>query len=182
MKNETEAEPLTAIHNQVIAAREGRDPKVIARMFSGWAVFGERQFVRGYVLLLPDPVVPSLNALAAQERAQFLLDMARLGDALLKVTSALRINYALLGNAEPALHAHVIPRYGDEPAALRASHPWAYDWDAAPLFDRAVHGELAEQLRRELTRMGVSKPMRFDPGANAQPDGAPLPGAGKRRR
>jgi hypothetical protein len=48
MKNESTAESLTAIHHQVIAAREGRDPRVIARLFTGWAVLGERQFVRGY--------------------------------------------------------------------------------------------------------------------------------------
>ncbi len=157
----------TAVHQQVAAARDGKDPRVVARLFSGWVVFGERQFVRGYVLLLPDPVVPTLNALGAQERGQFLLDMARLGDALLKVTDALRINYAILGNLEPALHAHVIPRYANEPAALRTSHPWAHDWQAAPLFDRPEYAELSESLRRELTRMGVAKPMRYDPGANA---------------
>ena len=67
MKSE-KAESQTAIHQQVVAAREGKDPRVIARLFSGWVVFGERQFVRGYVLLLPDPVVPTLNALGAQER------------------------------------------------------------------------------------------------------------------
>ena len=42
MKNDAAAEPQTAIHTQVIAAREGRDPRVIARLFSGWAVFGEQ--------------------------------------------------------------------------------------------------------------------------------------------
>jgi diadenosine tetraphosphate (Ap4A) HIT family hydrolase len=167
MKNETEAEPLTAIHNQVIAAREGRDPKVIARMFSGWAVFGERQFVRGYALLLPDPVVPNLNALGAKERIAFLSDMSRLGDALLKVTGAARINYAIFGNQDPALHAHVIPRYHDEPAPLRAAQPWAYDWSVAPAFERAASLELADSLLRELGRMGVTKPMRYTPGANA---------------
>jgi diadenosine tetraphosphate (Ap4A) HIT family hydrolase len=161
------AERLTAIHEQVVAAREGKNPRVVARLFCGWVVFGERQFVRGYVLLLPDPVVPTLNALGAKERGQFLLDMARLGDALLKATNALRINYAILGNLEPALHAHVIPRYAEEPEALRTAHPWAHDWQAAPLFDRVEYAELSEALRRELTRMGVSKPMRYDPGANA---------------
>jgi diadenosine tetraphosphate (Ap4A) HIT family hydrolase len=166
MKSE-KAESPTAIHQQVLAAREGKDPRVIARLFCGWVVFGERQFVRGYVLLLPDPVVPTLNALGAKERGQFLLDMARLGDALLKVTNALRINYAILGNLEPALHAHVMPRYAEEPEALRTAHPWAYDWQAAPLFDRAEYAALSEALRRELTRMGVTKPMRYDPGANA---------------
>jgi diadenosine tetraphosphate (Ap4A) HIT family hydrolase len=166
MKSE-KPEVQTAIHQQVAAAREGKDPRVVARLFSGWVTFGERQFVRGYVLLLPDPVVPALNALGAQERGQFLLDMARLGDALLNVTDALRINYAILGNAEPALHAHVIPRYANEPAELRTTHPWAHDWQAAPLFDRAEYTALSEALRRELTRMGVTRPMRFDPGVNA---------------
>jgi diadenosine tetraphosphate (Ap4A) HIT family hydrolase len=145
MKSE-KTELQTAIHQQVVAAREGKDPRVAARLTSGWVLFGERQFVRGYVLLLPDPVVPTLNALGAQERTQFLLDMARLGDALLKVTNALRINYAILGNLEPALHAHVIPRYADEPEELRTAHPWAHDWQAAPLFDRI----------RELERVAAS--------------------------
>jgi len=167
MKNDAAAEPSTAIHTQVIAAREGRDPRVIARLFTGWAVFGERQFVRGYLLLLPDPVVPNLNTLGARERIAFLSDMSRLGDALLKVTGAVRINYAIFGNQEPALHAHVIPRYADEPEALRAAQPWAYDWQAAPAFERAACQDLAEALLRELTRLGVTKPMRFTPGANA---------------
>ena len=168
MKNEVAAEPLTAIHAQVIAAREGRDPRVIARLFSGWAVFGERQIVRGYALLLPDPVVPNLNALGARERIAFLSDMSRLGDALLKVTGAARINYAIFGNQDPALHAHVIPRYLDEPEELRSKHPWAYDWNDAPLFERGAAQELADSLLRELTRLGVTKPMRFNPGANAE--------------
>jgi diadenosine tetraphosphate (Ap4A) HIT family hydrolase len=167
MKNDEAVEPLTAIHRQVNEARAGRDPRVIARLFSGWAVFGERQFVRGYALLLPDPVVPNLNALGARERGAFLTDMTRLGDALLKVTGALRINYAMFGNEEPALHAHVIPRYLDEPEPLRAAHPWAYDWKAAPAFERAAYRELADSLLRELERLGVTKPMRFAPGANA---------------
>jgi diadenosine tetraphosphate (Ap4A) HIT family hydrolase len=162
-KNETD----TAIHRQVADAREGRDPRVITRLFSGWAVFGQQQFVRGYVLLLPDPVVPSINALGAKERSQFLSDMSRVGDALLKVTNAIRINYAIYGNLEPALHAHIIPRYADEPESHRTQQPWAYDWTKAPQFDRAGCAELAEAMRRELSRMGITKPMRFDPGANA---------------
>jgi diadenosine tetraphosphate (Ap4A) HIT family hydrolase len=168
MKNDTDSsETPTAIHSQVIAAREGRDPRVIARLFSGWAVFGERQFVRGYTLLLPDPVVPNLNALGARERIAFLSDMSRLGDALLKVTGAVRINYAIFGNQEPALHAHVIPRYLEEPEALRSAQPFAYDWAAAPAFERASYGELANSVLRELSRLGVTKPMRYQPGVNA---------------
>ena len=167
MKDDPKVDAETTIHLKVTAAREGRDPRVIARLFSGWAVFGDPQVLKAYAMLLPDPVVPSLNALSSQERTAFLLDMARLGDALLKVTGAVRINYAIFGNLEPALHAHVIPRYADEPERLRTAQPWAYDWQAAPAFDRAATQELGEALRRELTRMGVTKPMRFDPGSQA---------------
>jgi diadenosine tetraphosphate (Ap4A) HIT family hydrolase len=98
----------------------------------------------------------------------FLSDMSRLGDALLKVTRAVRINYAIFGNQDPALHAHVIPRYAEEPEPLRSAQPWAYDWGAAPAFERASYQELAEGLLRELTRLGVTKPMRYIPGANAE--------------
>jgi diadenosine tetraphosphate (Ap4A) HIT family hydrolase len=140
----------TAIHRDVAAARSGTEPRVIARLASGWALFGAQQFVWGYLLLLPDPVVPQLNSLHDEARARFLADMARLGDALLRTTAAVRVNYAIFGNLEPALHAHVIPRYADEPEALRTAHPWAYDWAAAPRFDAAAYADLAQALRREL--------------------------------
>lgn len=141
---------MTAIHRRVAALREGRDPTFIARLESGWAVFGERQFLRGYALLLPDPIVPTLNDLAPAARSRFLDDMARLGDALLSATAALRINYAMFGNLEPALHAHVVPRYRDELAPLDVAHPWAYDWNAAPLFDPQRDALLLEAVRHGL--------------------------------
>jgi diadenosine tetraphosphate (Ap4A) HIT family hydrolase len=140
----------TAIHRMVEAAREGRNPAVVARLGSGWVVLGERQFLRGYSLLLPDPVVPDLNALAGEARARFLGDLGRLGDALLAVTGAVRINYAIFGNQEPALHAHAIPRYADEPVALRTAQPWAYDWSQAPALDVAAAAPLAAALRLRL--------------------------------
>jgi diadenosine tetraphosphate (Ap4A) HIT family hydrolase len=141
----------TAIHRRVAALREQRDPTMIARLPSGWAVLGDPQVIRGYCLLLPDPVVPNLNALTGTWRAQFLIDMGNLGDAVLHATSALRINYAIFGNQEPALHAHVFPRQRDEPEAVRTSHPWAYDWSRAPAYDAARDRELLAAIRGLLT-------------------------------
>ncbi|MEO7774089.1 MAG: hypothetical protein ABIT36_06495 [Steroidobacteraceae bacterium] len=140
----------TVIHRRVAALRTGSDPTLIARMPSGWAVFNEQQFLRGCALLLPDPVVPTLNALQGVARSQFLLDMSLLGDALLQATGALRINYAMFGNQEPALHAHVVPRYGDESDKLRSAHPWAYDWAQAPAFDARALAPLMESVRSGL--------------------------------
>jgi diadenosine tetraphosphate (Ap4A) HIT family hydrolase len=140
----------TSIHRRVDALRAGRDPGFVARLPSGWAVLGERQVLPGYCLLLPDNVVPTLNALAGAARAAFLADMGALGDAVLSATSAVRINYAIFGNLDPALHAHVIPRYHDEPAGLRTAQPWAYDWEAAPAFDPELHRDLRDRIHAAL--------------------------------
>jgi diadenosine tetraphosphate (Ap4A) HIT family hydrolase len=140
----------TAIHRRVAGLRAGADPTCIARLASGWAVFGEQQFLRGYALLLPDPVVGTLNELHGPQRTVFLDDMARLGDAVLAATGALRINYAMFGNVEPALHAHVVPRYVDEDPVLATAHPWQYDWNAAPRFDAVREAALLAAVRRGL--------------------------------
>jgi diadenosine tetraphosphate (Ap4A) HIT family hydrolase len=140
---------MTAIHRQVEAARSGQLPRVIKKMQSGWAVLGDPQITHGYCLLLPDPVVADLNALAGEGRQQFLLDMAALGDAILRETGAQRINYEILGNVEPALHAHVIPRYAFEDPQLRTKPVWLHDWSAAPAFNDALTS-LAERLAARL--------------------------------
>jgi diadenosine tetraphosphate (Ap4A) HIT family hydrolase len=111
---------------------------------------GERQVLAGYCLLLADPPVAHLNELAEAARTQFLADMGRLGEAVQRATGALRINYAIFGNLEPALHAHVHPRYADEPPALSTANPWSYDWSAAPLFQPLVHGSLLAMIRQHL--------------------------------
>lgn len=146
---------VTLVHDRVRQAREGENPTVICRLPSGWAVLGDVQFLRGYSLLLADPVVPDLNALGERGRAAFLGDMALLGDALLEVTGADRINYEILGNSEPALHAHLFPRYRDEPEDRRRMPAWFYDWENAPGFDPErdlpLMRDLAGAVRRRLS-------------------------------
>ena len=119
-------------------------------MPSGWAVMGDPQVLRGYCLLLPDPVVPHLNEMSPGAESAFLADMARLGRAVLELTGAVRINYAIFGNVEPALHAHVLPRFADEPEAMRIANPWGYDWSNARRFDAGRDGALLAALRERL--------------------------------
>ncbi len=140
----------TVIHRRVAEAREGTNPFVVRKVPSGWVVMGDVQFLEGYCLLLPDPVVPHLNALEGEARARFLSDMGKVGDAILEVTGAVRINYEMLGNTEPALHAHLFPRHDTEPEALRPKPVWFYDWEQAPAFDPEAHGALRERIRAAL--------------------------------
>jgi diadenosine tetraphosphate (Ap4A) HIT family hydrolase len=136
----------TAIHRRVDALRQGADPSVIARLRSGWLVLASPQVTPGYCLLLPDPVVSDLNALTGAERHQFLQDMADCGDVLRDVLGAIRINYAMFGNVEPALHAHLFPRYHDEPSEQATAQPWALDWTAARAVDPSRDGPLITLL------------------------------------
>jgi diadenosine tetraphosphate (Ap4A) HIT family hydrolase len=147
----------TSIHALVERCRDGQLPAAIVKLPSGWVIMGERQVLPGYCLLLPDPVVPHLNALDADARAQFLFDMALVGDVLLAITAAARINYAIYGNVDPALHAHIFPRDSAEPENTRTAQPWALDWNAAPLYSDALHGDFKRRVGMELRKRYATK-------------------------
>ena len=136
----------TLIHRRVKECQDGTYPKLICRVSSGWVVLGDVQFVRGYCLLLPDPVVANLNAMPIEVRKNFLYEMSAIGDVLLEITDAVRINYEMIGNVEPALHAHLFPRYANEPEALRLKPVWFYNWDQAPAFDPQRDQPLMQEI------------------------------------
>ena len=145
-----------SISKQVEAARAGVKPDLICQVPSGWVVLCTMQYLRGYCIHLPDPVVPSLNNLTRQQRASYLYDMSLVGDALLEVTGAYRINYAILGNSDPFLHAHIVPRYLSEPDEYRLNTPWSYPREVkdSRLFDydrdKALIFEIRDAIRKRL--------------------------------
>jgi diadenosine tetraphosphate (Ap4A) HIT family hydrolase len=159
LKSRLLAKPMsTLIHERVELAKQGLSPQVICRLRSGWAVLGDSQFIAGYSLLLPDPVVPSLNDLAPEQRSRFLLDMTAIGDALMAVTDAYRINYEILGNSEPALHAHIFPRRLTEPDQYRCGPVFSYpktERGSRP-FDSVREDRLLRSIRDFLETEGYS--------------------------
>jgi diadenosine tetraphosphate (Ap4A) HIT family hydrolase len=119
---------------------------------------GDSQFIAGYSLLLPDPVVPSLNDLVPDQRSEFLLDMTAIGDALLATIDAYRVNYEILGNSEPALHAHIFPRRMTEPNQYRFGPVFSYpkaDRESRP-FDPVRDNRLIRLLRDFLETKGYA--------------------------
>ena len=114
---------------------------------------GDVQFLPGYCLLLADPVLPSINDVSFEARTQFLHDMVRIGDALLEVTPAYRINDEILGNAEPELHAHIFPRLMSEAADSRRKPAWCYDRATAVGSSEVEHGAIRNAMR-DLLRAG----------------------------
>ena len=125
-----------------------QDPALVCRVPSGLVYLCDMQYLRGYSILQADPQVASINALHPQARAVYLRDMVVVGDALLEVTGAYRINYAIMGNSMPILHAHIVPRYLSEPEELRRGGPWSYPQEQIDVvrFDAERDGELMRQL------------------------------------
>ena len=151
-----------AISARVARARSGDDPDLLVRMPSGYAVLAKYQPtpIQGCCMLFPDEVVSSPNDLAPAARAQFFSDLVLLGDAILEVTGAERINYLVLCNQVPELHGHCVPRFETEDPTLRLQGPFeAYDFGASPIADsngsdRELHHNLQSVLERLLSKRG----------------------------
>jgi len=124
------------------------ETRFICKLPSGLLYLAESQFLRGYCILEAEPIIKSLNDLSEDDRKVFLLDMARVGDALLKVTGAYRMNYAIMGNSQPILHAHIVPRYASEPDEFKQGLPWSYPDDqlTARVFDLNQDHKLIQQI------------------------------------
>lgn len=89
---------------------------------------------------------------------RFFADLLTVGRVLEQVLRPAKMNYEILGNTVPHLHAHVVPRPQLDPTPRKAL-PSTYLDDGRP--DPRTVRELADQLRRRLTN-GVE-------GAAAQP-------------
>lgn len=141
----------TAIHRKIKMCEADELPSRIIRLKSGWVVAGDTQPLQGYCLLLAEPVVADLNQLDERARSQYALDMARVGDALLKVRGAYRINYETWGNQDPALHTHIVPRFMSESPVLRVQTPrQAYDWANGRPFSPDLDREWVNGVREFL--------------------------------
>jgi len=86
--------------------------EVIARLESGaLAHYSDRDFPGRCVLAVHDHA-EKLEELSPERYMRLMLDVRRAGIAIREATGAPRINYAILGNAAPHIHVHLIPRGG----------------------------------------------------------------------
>jgi diadenosine tetraphosphate (Ap4A) HIT family hydrolase len=143
--------------DRIASAARGENPMVLARMRSGFAVIGDTQFLPGYCVLLPYPRVDDLNSLTVTQRADFLVDMSLVGDAIQKVCQPARVNYDILGNTDAFLHAHVFPRYAWEIDSRRRYPVWLYPkthWtDVEYQYQDEKHGQMKAKLTLALERL-----------------------------
>ena len=137
-------------------------PNVVAQLGSGLVVMGDTQHLPGYCILLSNvDGAEHLSDLALPDRVAFLTDMALVGEAVLRACQAAdpqfrRVNYEILGNTVPALHAHIHARYEWEPAEHVGGPVWRYPDDERRASEHAYgpqHAPLRDAIAAELARL-----------------------------
>lgn len=103
----------------------------------------------GRCLLVLNEHADDLAALEPPSLHDFVDDAVEAAKAIRSVTQADRVNYAVLGNAEPHLHFHLVPRkLEQDPIPTRP--PWEHPGEKEPL-PGGRREQLIEALRSELS-------------------------------
>ena len=85
----------------------------------------------GRCLLVLDTHFEDFALLDREVTMMFMEDSKKAARILQRVTGASRVNYAILGNAEPHIHIHLIPRVAGDPIPDKS--PWSHPEPATPM-------------------------------------------------
>lgn len=115
------------------------------------------QYVKGYCVLVAKKPVRELHEMNEHERRLFFEDMVAVGAALEKVFKPIKINYQILGNRIPQVHAHIIPRYYGDPAPNSPIRPN----EEQITLNNETYGRMVGDIREALgfTREIISDPL-----------------------
>jgi diadenosine tetraphosphate (Ap4A) HIT family hydrolase len=120
-----------------------------ARFFAGEvadAYLQREKLQRGYtVVIWRGRHVAEPTELSAEEATQYWLELLEVGRRLERHLEPVKLNYDLLGNSLPHLHAHVMPRYADDP---RPGWPFPHPEGERGQFDEDSFRRDVEALRR----------------------------------
>jgi diadenosine tetraphosphate (Ap4A) HIT family hydrolase len=101
---------------------------------------------RGYsVVVWRGRHVAEPTELSEEEATAYWLELLRVGHAIETHLEPVKMNYDLLGNSLPHLHAHVVPRFADDP---RPGWPFPFPEDEPPPRPEA-------ELRADVAALGA---------------------------
>jgi diadenosine tetraphosphate (Ap4A) HIT family hydrolase len=88
---------------------------VLVEMRASWATGPAEAALPGYVCIVSKTPAVEPFELPERERGAFWDDVMRAARAVVSVTGAIKMNYAIYGNTIPHVHVHLFPRYPDDP-------------------------------------------------------------------
>ena len=100
---------------RIAAIRQGKDPAFLAELSESYAVLSDARGYAGWSVLLLKDHEEHLDLLPLARQERLARDLARMAAAVRAAFRPRRLNYECLGNVQPHVHWHVIPRHGDDP-------------------------------------------------------------------
>ncbi|OGH65883.1 MAG: diadenosine tetraphosphate hydrolase [Candidatus Magasanikbacteria bacterium RIFCSPHIGHO2_02_FULL_41_13] len=95
--------------------QQGSNPYFVVELKTGYVVLGDHQFYKGYTIFHCKEHKRELHELDPEFRFLYLKEMSVVAEAVFTAFHPVKLNYALLGNADEHLHWHIFPRYDDDP-------------------------------------------------------------------
>jgi diadenosine tetraphosphate (Ap4A) HIT family hydrolase len=107
----TSTKPACGICAMIDRIKASAFPDSIAELKSCYVILGDQQFYRGYCVLFAKLHATELYLMPA-DAARLLFDEMRVvAEAIAAVVKPWKMNYECLGNSEPHVHWHLLPRY-----------------------------------------------------------------------
>ena len=103
------------ICDRITQIQAGINPYFVRELTAGYVVIGDYQFFKGYTLFLCKRHVFELHELDDEFKKKFLYEMSIVAKSVFDAFKPRKLNYELLGNSEPHLHWHIIPRHQTDP-------------------------------------------------------------------
>lgn len=121
--------------------RAGTFDGFVAELTNSYVTLGDAQLYRGYCVMLAKRHATEIFLLPIAEARAIFDEMRLVAEAIAALANPWKMNYACLGNVEPHVHWHLIPRSADD--ELRSAPIWV-----RPEAERQV--ALSDAARRDL--------------------------------
>jgi diadenosine tetraphosphate (Ap4A) HIT family hydrolase len=95
--------------------------------------------------------------LTDEETTSYWRELRLVATAIEDVMRPIKMNYNLLGNSVPHLHAHMVPRYADDP---KPGWPFPFPDPEPPSMPRERLHEDVAALQASIAKQGTSEPER----------------------
>ena len=99
------------ICEQVHLCEQGKHPRLLHEFENSFFILGEHQFYKGYSQLILKEHVRELHELSKEHYLGLSHELYLATKAIDLAFSPLKMNHQCIGNQQPHIHWHIIPRY-----------------------------------------------------------------------
>ena len=147
----TSTKPACGICAMIDRIKADRFPDFVAELKGSYVILGDQQFYRGYCVLFAKLHATELYLMPADNAHLLFEEMRLAAEAIAAVVKPWKMNYECLGNSEPHVHWHLLPRNKNEADELRRGPIWLRpESERKVTLDQNDRRALIDSIRRQL--------------------------------